>query len=384
MELSEEQLAMTTAVRELCARFPHSYWMESESGGGYPHEFVAALTRAGWLSILIPEEFGGGGRSLADAALVLQTIDHSACSTLPVIGQMYIMGTILRHGTDEQKSRYLPQIADGSLRLQAFGVTEPDSGSDTTRIRTFATREGNQYRIHGKKIFTSRFAQSDLMLLLARTKRYDEVSPKHGGMSVFLVDLREAGDSIEAREVRTMVDHPTYELFIDDLVVPIENRIGEEDKGFNYILSGMNAERVLIASGMIGSGYYFIDRACKYAAEREVFGRPIGMNQSIQFPIAQAFAQLEAASLVRWSAAAEFERGVRRTHLPNLAKLLASQAQWAAANAAMDAFGGYGVASEYGIESKFRSARLHLLAPVSNSLVLAGLAHNVLGLPKSY
>lgn len=383
-DLTDDQRDLQQAVTDLCGKFPGSYWVQTEGSGAYPQEFVDALTKAGWLSILIPEEYGGGGLQVSDAAVVLEAIDRNGCSSLSVIAQMYIMGAILRHGSDEQKNRYLPDIAAGDLRLQAFGVTEPDAGSDTTRIRTRAERRGNRYIINGQKIFTSRFEQSDLMLLLARTTPYEEVERKYEGISVFIVDLREAGGRIKSRQVDVMLDHHTYELFFDDLEVPVENLIGEVGKGFRYILSGLNSERVLVASQMIGNGYYFIDRAAKYGAEREVFGRPIGMNQGLQFPLAQAFAQLEAASLVRWQAAAQFEAGVERTHSPNVAKLLASQAQWAAANAAMDMFGGYGLAKEYGIESKFRTSRLQLVAPLSNQLILAQLGHGPLGLPKSY
>jgi len=371
-------------VTALCSRFDDEYWIENDRNHEYPHAFVDALSEAGWLSILIPEEYGGGGRSIADAAIVLETINRNGCASVPAHAQMYTMGTILRHGSAEQKQRYLPDIAKGALRLQAFGVTEPDAGSDTTRIRTRAERRGDRYVVNGQKIWTSRFAQSDLMLLLARTTPYEEVTKKHDGISTFIVDLREQRDRITSRRIDTMVNHHTYELFFDNMEIPAENLIGEEGKGFRYILSGMNAERVLVASGMLGNGYFFIDRASKYASERSVFGRPIGANQGVQFPIAQAFAQLEAASLVRWQAAEQFQKGLRKVHAPNMAKLLASQALWAAANAAMDTFGGYGMAVEYGIERKFRDARLSMVAPINNNLVLAGLAHNVLGMPKSY
>lgn len=384
MELTDEQLAIRDAVAELCADFPDAYWIEQDESDEYPHEFVKALGDAGWLSILVPEEYGGGGRPIADAAVVLETINRNGGSGTPIHAQMYTMGTILRHGSDEQKQRYLPKIASGELRLQAFGVTEPDAGSDTTRIRTRAVREGDNYVINGQKMWTSRFEFSDLMLLIARTTPYEEVERKYDGVSVFIVDLRDVGDQIESRKIKTMVNHHTYELFFNDLVVPVENRIGEEGKGFRYILSGMNAERVLTCSGNLGNGYFFIDRAVKYASEREVFGRPIGMNQGVQFPIAQAYAQLEAASLVRWKAAEAFEKGDRKSPAPNMAKLLASQALWAAANACMDTYGGVGLAVEYGIERKFRDARLSQIAPINNNLVLAGLAHNTLGLPKSY
>lgn len=384
MELTEDQLAIRDAVTNLCSRFTDEYWIDNDKNHDYPQAFVDALSEAGWLGVLIPEEYGGGGRPIADAAVILETINRKGCASVPAHAQMYTMGTILRHGSEEQKQRYLPEIAKGALRLQAFAVTEPDAGSDTTRIRTRAERRGDHYVVNGQKIFTSRFAQSDLMLLLARTTPYEDVTKKYDGISTFLVDLREQRDRITSRRIDMMVNHHTYELFFDDVEIPVENLIGEEGQGFRYILSGMNAERVLVASGMLGNGYFFIDRASKYASEREVFGRPIGANQGVQFPIAQAFAQLEAASLVRWQAAEQFQRGQRKAYTPNMAKLLASQALWAAANAAMDTFGGYGFAVEYGIERKFRDARLSMIAPISNNLVLAGLAHNVLGLPKSY
>ena len=384
MELTDEQLAIQAAVAELCSDFPDEYWIEQDRNDEYPHAFVKALGDAGWLSILIPEEYGGGGRPIADGAVVLEAINRNGGSGTPIHAQMYTMGTILRHGSQEQKQRFLPRIAAGELRLQAFGVTEPDAGSDTTRIRTRAVRDGDNYVVNGQKIWTSRFEFSDLMLLIARTTPYDEVDKKYDGVSVFVVDVRDVGDQITSRKIQTMVNHHTYELFFDDLVVPAENRIGEEGKGFRYILSGMNAERVLTCSGNIGNGFFFIDRATKYASEREVFGRPIGMNQGVQFPIAQAYAQLEAASLMRWKAAEAFEKGERKSPAPNMAKLLASQALWAAANACMDAYGGVGLAVEYGIERKFRDARLAQIAPINNNLVLAGLAHNTLGMPKSY
>lgn len=382
--LTEDQLEIRGAINELCARFTDEYWIANDREEKYPQEFVDALQEGGWLSILIPEEYGGGGRPLADAALILETINRNGCASVPAHAQMYTMGTILRHGSEEQKQRFLPSIASGETRLQAFAVTEPDAGSDTTRIRTRAERRGDKYIINGQKMWTSRYEQSDLMLLLARTTPYDEVDKKHQGISTFVVDLREMRDRITARRVDTMVNHHTYELFFDNVEVPVENLVGEEGNGFKYILSGMNAERVLVSSGQLGNGYFFIDRASKYASEREVFGRPIGANQGVQFPIAQAFAQLEAASLVRWKAAAEFTEGVKRSYTPNMAKLLSSQALWSAANAAMDTYGGAGLAVEYGIERKFRDARLSQVAPINNNLVLAGLAHNVLGMPKSY
>jgi len=383
-ELTKDQIAIRDAVADLCARYPEDYWRNIDATRTYPQEFVEALTEAGWLSILVPEEFGGGGLGIVEAALVLETINRSGCSSVAAHAQMYTMGTVLRHGTDEQKQRFLPRIARGELRLQAFGVTEPDAGTDTTRIRTTAVRDGDHYVVNGGKIFTSRFQHSDLMLLLVRTTPYEEVEKKSDGISVLLVDLREAGDSIEVRPIDTMVAHETNQLFFDDLRVPAENLVGVEGKGFRCILSGMNAERILVASEVLGDGFWFVEKASEYATKREVFGRPIGQNQGIQFPIAQAYAQLEAASLLRWKGAAKFDAGEQPGMEANAAKLLASQATFAAANAAMDTFGGYGLTVEYGIERKFREARLPMVAPISNNLVLAYLGQNVLGMPKSY
>ncbi|MCI2417872.1 acyl-CoA/acyl-ACP dehydrogenase [Saccharopolyspora sp. K220] len=384
LELTEDQIAIRDAVADLCARYPQDYWQRLDASREYPEEFVAALTDAGWLSILIPEEYGGGGLGVVEAALVLETINRSGCASTAAHAQMYTMGTVLRHGSDEQKKRYLPKIASGELRLQAFGVTEPDAGTDTTRIRTSAVRKGDHYVVNGGKIFTSRFQHSDLMLLLVRTTPYDDVAKKSDGISVLLVDLREAGEQIKVQPIETMVSHETNQLFFDDLIVPAENLIGVEGKGFRSILSGMNAERILVASEVLGDGFWFIERASEYASQRQVFGRPIGQNQGIQFPIAQAYAQLEAASLLRWKAAAKFDAGQQPGMEANAAKLLASQATFVAANAAMDTFGGYGMTVEYGIERKFREARLPLVAPISNNLVLAYLGQNVLGMPKSY
>ncbi|MQA87019.1 MAG: acyl-CoA dehydrogenase [Streptosporangiales bacterium] len=383
-ELTPEQVAIKEAVAELCADFPDEYWRERDAKLEYPQEFVDALAEAGWLSVLIPEEYGGGGGTVADASIILEAINRSGGSGVPAHAQMYTMGTVLRHGSEEQKQRLLPRIASNDIRLQAFGVTEPDAGSDTTRIRTFAARDGDEYVVNGSKIWTSRFQHSDYMLLLCRTTRYEDVEKKTDGLSVLLVDLREAGDSIKFRQIRTMTSHETNELFFEDVRVPVSNRIGEEGKGFRYILSGMNVERILVASEVLGDGFWFVDRASAYARERVVFGRPIGMNQGVQFPLAQAYAQLHAASLVRWQAAALFDSGKQPGFEANSAKLLASQATWAAANAAMDTFGGYGVAEEFDIERKFREARLPLIAPVNNNLILAYIGHQVLGMPKSY
>jgi acyl-CoA dehydrogenase len=382
--VTPEQVAIRDAVAQLCARFGREYWTALDRERRYPEEFVQALTDAGWLSILIPEEYGGGGLGIAEACVVLETIDRSEGTAVAAHAQMYTMGTVLRHGNAEQKRRYLPGIASGKLRLQAFGVTEPNAGSDTTRIQTTAVREGDRYVVNGQKVWTSRVQHSDLMLLLVRTTPYEDVQRKTDGLSVLLVDLREAGDHITVKPIRTMENHETNEVFIKDLSVPAENLIGEEGQGFRYILSGMNAERILLASEVLGDGYWFVERASRYASERVVFGRPIGMNQGVQFPLAQAYAQLEAASLMRWKAAALFDAGEQPGFESNAAKLLASQATWAAAQAAMDTHGGYGLAEEYGIERKFRESRLFLVAPVANNLVLAFIAHNVLGMPKSY
>ncbi|MEU7814325.1 acyl-CoA dehydrogenase family protein [Pseudonocardia sp. NPDC049154] len=383
-DLTDDQLAIRGAVEDLCARFPLEYWRERDANLEYPEEFVDALGEAGWLSVLIPEEYGGGGGTLSDAALILETINRSGGTGVPAHAQMYTMGTILRHGSDEQKKRLLPEIAANRLRLQAFGVTEPDAGSDTTRIRTFARRTGDHYVVNGAKIWTSRFRHSDYMLLLVRTTPYEDVVKKSDGMSVLLVDLREAGDAIAVRPIRTMTAHETNEVFISDLRVPVENLVGEEGKGFRYILSGLNAERILIASEVLGDGFWFVDQATRYSRERMVFGRPIGQNQGVQFPLAQAYADLSAASLMRWRAASLFDAGQQPGFEANAAKLLASRASWAAGNAAMDTFGGFGLAEEYGIERKFREARLPLVAPINNNLVLAYIGHQVLGMPKSY
>jgi alkylation response protein AidB-like acyl-CoA dehydrogenase len=384
LTMTPERIAIRDAVAQLCSRFGHDYWTALDRERKYPEEFVKALTDGGWLSILIPEEYGGGGLGLMEAAIVLETIDRSDGTAVAAHAQMYTMGTMLRHGNPEQKRRYLPGIASGKLRLQAFGVTEPNAGSDTTRISTAAVRKGDHYIVNGQKVWTSRVQHSDLMLLLVRTTPYDDVQRKTDGLSVLLVDLREAGDALTVKPIRTMENHETNEVFIQNLKVPVENLIGEEGQGFRYILSGMNAERILLASEVLGDGYWFIERASKYASERIVFGRPIGQNQGVQFPLAQAYAQLEAASLMRWKAAALFDAGEQPGFESNAAKLLASQATWAAAQAAMDAHGGYGLAEEYGIERKFRESRLFLVAPIANNLVLAFIAHNVLGMPKSY
>jgi len=383
-KLTDDQLAIRDAVSDLCSGFPEEYWRERDKKLEYPEAFVDALAEAGWLSVLIPEEYGGGGGTVLDAAIILEAINRSGGSGVPAHAQMYTMGTILRHGSDEQKKRLLPKIATNEIRLQAFGVTEADAGSETTKIRTFATRDGDDYVVNGAKIWTSRFQHSDYLLLLCRTTRYDDVEKKTDGLSILLVDIKAAGDSLRVRPIRTMTAHETNEVIIDNLRVPVANRIGEEGKGFRYILSGLNVERILVASECLGDGYWFIDRAAKYANERVVFGRPIGTNQGVQFPLARAYADLEAASLMRYKAASLFDAGGNPGFEANAAKLLASTATWAAANATMDTFGGYGLAEEFGIERKFREARLPLVAPINNNLVLAYIGQHVLGLPKSY
>ena len=371
------------AVRALCARFDGAYWRSLEPNA-YPAEFVAALTEAGWLAALIPEAYGGGGLSLTDASVILEEINASGGNAAACHAQMYTMGALLRHGSEEQKQRWLPPIARGELRLQAFGVTEPTVGSDTTRIQTTAARTDGGYVIRGQKIWTSRAEHSDLMLLLARTTPLADVERKGDGLSLFLVDMREAGDRLTIRPVETMMNHATTEVFIDDVEVPADALVGTEGDGFRQILDGMNAERILIAAECIGDGRWFVDKAVRYANERVVFGRPIGANQGVQFPIARAHAAIEAADLVRFRAAALFDAGEPCGAEANMAKLLASEASWQAANACLDTHGGFGFAREYDIERKFRETRLYSVAPVSNNLVLAYLAEHVLGLPRSY
>jgi len=382
--LSEDQEAIRGAVAEICARFPDEYWREADAGGDYPQEFVAALTEGGWLSILIPDEYGGAGLGMTEAAIVLEEINRSGGNGTACHAQMYTMGTLLRHGSEEQKRRYLPEIAAGRLRLQAFAVTEPTTGSDTTRLQTRAERRGGGYVVHGQKTFISRVRQSDLMLLLARTTPLEQSDDRTQGISVFLVDLREAGDAVEVRPLETMLNHHTCELFIDGLELPVESLIGEEGLGFRYILDGMNAERILVASEAIGDGRWFVERGSRYSSEREVFGRKIGSNQGVQFPLAQAHAEVEAASLLRFQAASLFDRGEPCGPQANMAKLLASQASWHAANACMTAHGGYGFAREYDVERKFREAKLLEIAPVSNNMILAYVGQRVLGMPRSY
>ena len=373
------------SVRRLCADFPGPYWQEKDRNRAYPTEFVTALTAAGFLSVLIPEVYGGAGLGLAAATAILEEIHHSGGNGGACHAQMYVMGTLLKHGSAAQKAAWLPGIASGALRLQAFGVTEPTSGTDTSSIRTFARRDGDDYIVSGQKIWISRAEHSDLMVLLVRTTARAEVARPGDGMSVLLVDLRDAvGNGLTIRPVRTMLNHATTELFFDDLRVPAANLIGVEGQGFRYILDGMNAERVLIAAECIGDGRFFIDRAAAYAADRNVFGRAIGANQGVQFPIARAHVQLAAAALMVDHATALFDAGVRCGTEANMAKLLASEASWHAAEACVQTFGGYAFAEEYDVERKYREARLYQVAPVSTNLILAFIAEHVLGLPKSY
>ena len=382
----EDERAIRQGVRELCARFADEYWRELDARSGYPTEFVRALTDAGWLGVLIPSEFGGSGLGLTEAAAILEEVNASGGNAAVAHAQMYTMGSLLRHGSDEQKRRHLPAIAKGELRLQAFGVTEPDAGSETTRIRTAAVRRGDAYVVNGQKVFISRAEHSDLMLLLARTTPYDELEDKARGLSLFLVDLRAAvaAGRVEIRPLATMMNHHSTAIFIRDLVVTERDRVGEEGLGFRYVIDSWNAERILIASESLGDARWFIARASRYASERVVFGRPIGANQGVQFPIAQAHAELEAATLLRDKAAWLFDRGEPCGPEANMAKLLASQVAWKAANACIDTHGGYGFAKDYDVERKFRETRLLMVAPIANNLVLAYVGQHVLGMPRSY
>jgi len=373
------------SVRALCAQFPGEYWRKLDRERGYPTEFVAALTKAGFLAALIPEEYGGSGLTMEAAAVIMEEIQASGCSGAACHAQMYTMGTLLRHGSAAQKARWLPLIASGELRLQAFGVTEPTSGSDLTALRTTAVREGDHYIINGQKIWTSRAEHSDLMMLIARTTQREQAKRRTDGLSVFLVDMRLAqGTGISINPIRTMMNHATTEVFFDDLRVPAENLIGEEGQGFRYILSGMNAERILIAAECIGDAKWFIARASAYAKERNVFGRPIGQNQGVQFPIARAYAQMRAAELMVREAALLYQAGHDCGTEANMAKLLAADASWAAAEMCVQTHGGFGFAEEFDIERKFRETRLYQVAPVSTNLILSYLAEHVLGLPRSY
>jgi acyl-CoA dehydrogenase len=381
--LTDEQRALKAAVYELSKQFPPEYWRELDAKREYPEAFVNALTKAGYLAALIPQEYGGAGLGLLEASLILEEINHSGGNGAACHAQMYIMGTLLRHGSEAQKRRYLPKIAAGDLRLQAFGVTEPNSGSDTTKLQTTAVRRGDRYVVNGQKIFISRVLQSDLMLLLARTTPLDQVKKKTDGLSVFLVDIRGI-KGLEVRPLRMMMNHSTNALFFDNMEIPADSLIGQEGNGFSYILDGMNAERILVAADSIGDGRWFIEKAVAYSSQRVVFGRPIGANQGVQFPIAKAHMAVEAADLMRLKAARLFDAGRPCGAEANMAKYLAAEAAWEAGNACIDCHGGYGYAEEYDVERKFRETRLYKTAPINQNLVLAFIGEHVLGLPRSY
>ena len=376
---------LRAAVRELCASFPDTYWRELDAKRAYPETFVKALTDAGYLAALIPEEFGGSGLGITEAAVIMEEINRSGANAGACHAQMYTMGTLLRHGSDVQKREYLPKIASGELRLQAFGVSEPTTGSDTTQLKTMAVKKGDRYVVRGQKIWISRAEHSDLLLLIARTTPIDQIKKRTEGLSVFLVDLRTAvGHGLTIRPIRTMMNHATTELFFDDLEIPASTLIGEEGRGFRYLLDGLNAERILIAAECIGDGRWFLERAGKYARERVVFGRPIGQNQGVQFPIARAHVNVEAANLMCVRAAELFDRGEPCGAEANMAKLLAADASWEAANVTVQTFGGFGFAEDYDIERKFRETKLYQVAPISTNLILAYIGEHLLGLPRSY
>jgi acyl-CoA dehydrogenase len=372
-------------MRQLCGRFPDAYWRDLDKQEAYPTEFVRAMTEAGYLAALIPEQYGGGGVGVTEASIILEEVHRSGGNAAACHAQMYIMGTLLRHGSEAQKDFYLPKIASGELRLQAFGVTEPDTGTDTTQTRTTAVRQPDHYLIRGQKIWTSRAQHSDLMLLLARTTPVEQVPKRTHGLSVFLIDLREAvGNGVTIEPIEVMINHHTTQVFFDDLRVPLDSLIGEEGMGFRYILDGMNAERILIAAECIGDGYWFIDRASRYAKERVVFDRPIGQNQGIQFPIAQAYIHIRAADLMRFEAARLFDSDQPCGAEANMAKLLAADASWEAANVTLQTYGGFGFAKEYDVERKFRETRLYQIAPISTNLILSYIGQHVLGMPRSF
>ena len=383
--LQEDHADIREGVRALCARFPDEYHRNVDAEGGYPDAFVEALSREGWLAALIPEEYGGSGLGLTEASVIMEEINRAGGNSGACHGQMYNMNTLVRHGSEDQRRRYLPRIAAGELRLQSMGVTEPTTGSDTTKIKTIAVKKGDRYVINGQKVWISRVHHSDLMILLARTTPLAEVARKADGLSIFLVDIREAlQNGMSARPIPNMVNHETNELYFDNLEIPQENLIGEEGKGFRYILTGLNAERTLIAAECIGDGYWFTDRVTKYVSEREVFGRPIGQNQGVQFPIAEAFIEIEAANLMRYRACALYDAGQPCGAEANMAKYLAAKASWEAANACLQFHGGFGFAREYDIERKFRETRLYQVAPISTNLILSYVAEHVLGLPRSF
>ncbi len=372
-------------VRQLCRRFPDAYWRELDKHSAYPTDFVRAMTEAGYLGALIPEQYGGVGVGITEASIILEEVHRSGGNAAACHAQMYIMGTLLRHGSESQKAHYLPKIASGELRLQAFGVTEPDAGTDTTKIRTTAVYHTDHYRIRGQKIWTSRAQHSDLMLLLARTTPVAQVAKRTQGLSIFLINLREAvGNGVVIEPIETMINHHTTQVFFDDLRVPHDSLIGEQGMGFRYILDGMNAERILIAAECIGDGYWFVDRASGYAKERVVFDRPIGQNQGVQFPIAQAYIHVRAADLMRFEAARLFDNGRSCAAEANMAKLLAADASWEAANATLQTYGGFGFAKEYDVERKFRETRLYQIAPISTNLILSYIGQHVLGMPRSF
>jgi acyl-CoA dehydrogenase len=382
-EESELRRDLRQLVDQICADYPDEYWRRLDRTHSYPEEFVAALTGTGALGALVPEEYGGLGLGMGDASVVLEQINRNGANAGPVHAQLYTMGAVLRHGSDEQRRRFLPGIADGSIRLQAFAVTEPTAGTDTTSLRTTAVREGNDYVINGQKVFISRVQHSDLMLLLARTTPMNQVEKKSHGLSLFLLDLREV-EGVTVRPLETMVNHETNEVFFDDVRVPKSALIGEEGRGFTYVLDGMNAERILVAAECIGDGRWFVERASRYATDRVVFGRPIGANQGVQFPIARAHVNVEAADLMRWRAADLFDAGLPCGAEANMAKLLASEASWEAANACLQTHGGYGFATEYDIERKFRETRLYQVAPISTNLILSYVGQHVLTMPRSF
>nr|WP_066158883.1 acyl-CoA dehydrogenase family protein [Halalkalibacter krulwichiae] len=383
-ELTEFQNDIRDGVREVCSRFDLDYWRTVHEEGSYPKEFVKAMSDAGWLGALIPEEYGGSGLGFTEGSIILEEINRSGGNANTVHAQMYTMGAVLRHGSEEQKRKYLPQIAEGSLRLQSFGVTEPDAGSDTTKIKTFAEKKGDKYIINGSKIFISRFNHTDLMLLLARTTPLDQVDKKTKGISLFLVDTRDVGDAIVSQKIKTMLGGDTNMLFFNDLEVPAENLIGEEGRGLYCILDGMNAERVLVSGESIGNGKWFIDQAVKYANERVVFDRPIGKNQGIQFPIAKAYINLQAAEVMNYKAATKFDKGLTTGAEANMGKYLCAEAAYEAAEACMQTFGGYAAANEYHINRKWMQCRMQRIAPVSSNLILSHVAQHVLGLPRSF
>ena len=385
VDQGDEIAQIRHSVRRLCENFPAEYWRALDRDRAYPTAFVKALSDAGYLSVLIPEEYGGSGLSLSAAAAILEEVQRAGANGAACHAQMYIMGTLLRHGNEMQKQAYLPKIASGELRLQAFGVTEPASGTDTTSIKTFARREGDHYVVNGQKVWTSRAEHSDLMLLLARTTPKESVAKRTDGLSVLIVDMREAlGNGMTIKPIRTMMNHSTTEVFFDNVKVPAKNLVGEEGKGFRYILSGMNAERILIAAECIGDAKWFVEKATAYANGREVFGRPIGQNQGVQFPIAKAYAQMRAAELMVHNAAGLYERGEDCGEQANMAKMLAADASWAAAEACVQTHGGFAFAEEYDIERKFRETRLYQVAPISTNLILSYVAEHVLGMPRSY